>query len=494
MSDNAKLFGMSAEKGRWIFVVLGFTINLCLGSVYAFSVFKPQIEIFYKVGGLQSNLPFMIFLAFFAITMFFGGKLIEKLGPRTVGIIGSVIVAAGWMLCYLTQGGNIMALVLTYGVIAGSGVGLAYGGPIAVAARWFPDKKGLAVGLTVAGFGGSAFITGKIAETLFVSRAVKNLSISGPIMQDGKVAWANFLNADIFGKLSGILGGLEAPLKKIFGETPELMTQVARDITVFQAQLANEKFGKLAYNTLKTFGLHDTFLIFGFAFLILLVLLSLPLKFPVAGWKPAGWTPPASAAAGQDFTRGEMVKTGTYWGLFLCFTFGSLAGLMAIGISSPVGQEIIEIAPATAASLVGLFAIFNALGRPIFGMITDKLTPKNATLLNLLIILVMSLLMLTADKGMIAMYVIAFIGFWMCLGGWLAIAPTTTATYFGMKNYANNYGVVFFAYGIGAIIGGIISGLAKDIFGSYKWAFAPTAALSVLGIILAIALIKPPKK
>ncbi len=403
MSDNAKLFGMTAEKGRWIFVLLGFTINLCLGSVYAFSVFKPQIEIFYKVGGLNSNLPFMIFLAFFAVTMFFGGRLIEKLGPRMVGIIGSIIVAAGWMLSYFTQNGNIMALVLTYGVIAGSGVGLAYGGPIAVAARWFPDKKGLAVGLTVAGFGGSAFITGKIADILFVKRAISNLSITGNIMEEGKVAWNNFLNADVFDKLGGMLGDLEAPLKKIFGETPELITQVARDMSVFQSQLANEKFGKLAYNALKTFGLHDTFLIFGLAFIVILVLLSLPLKFPAAGWKPAGWNPPAAAAAGKDFTRSEMVKTGTFWGLFLCFTFGSLAGLMAIGISSPAGQEIIEIAPATAASLVGIFAIFNALGRPVFGMITDKLTPKNASLLNMAVILIMSLLMLTAGRGNVSL-------------------------------------------------------------------------------------------
>ena len=73
----------------------------------------------------------------------------------------------GWFLSsYAT---NIWLLTLTYGVIAGSGVGLVYGCPVAMGAKWFPDKKGLAVGLMLAGFGGSALITGKIASILIPS-------------------------------------------------------------------------------------------------------------------------------------------------------------------------------------------------------------------------------------------------------------------------------------------------------------------------------------
>ena len=80
-----------------------------------------------------------------------------------------------------------------------------------------------------------------------------------------------------------------------------------------------------------------------------------------------------------------------------------------------------------------------------------------------------------------------------CLGGWLAIAPTATAVFFGTKNYARNYGIMFTAYGAGAILGSLISGRLRDLLGSYKFAFYPTAALAVIGIIIAILLIKPPK-
>ena len=409
MIKDVKLFGMPAESGRWVYVVLGLIMCVCLGAVYAYSIFLAPVRKTFDVSASMANLPFMVFLAFFAVTMFFGGRVMEKLGPRKLGIIGGIIVGLGWLLSSFAP--NIWVLTLTYGVIAGSGVGLVYGCPVAMGAKWFPDKKGLAVGLTLAGFGGSALITGKLAS--FLIPAV---------------------------------------------------------------------------------GLPNTFLYFGIAFGIILVVLSLPFKFPAAGWVPAGWKPAAGAVVAEDFTPGEMVKTSTFWGLFFCFLIGSIAGLMAIGISKPVGKEIINIFDATAATLVGVFAIFNALGRPLFGFLTDKIAPRNATILNLTLILIVSIIMIVAKEGDTGLYTLSFIGFWLCLGGWLAIAPTATATFFGMKNYARNYGVVFFAYGVGAIIGGIISGQAKDVFGTYTYAFYPTAVLAVVGLVLAVAMLKAPKK
>ena len=409
MVEDTKLFGLPAASGRWLFVVIGLVMNVCLGAVYAYSIFLGPVKKAFNVSASMANLPFMVFLSFFAILMFFGGRIMEKLGPRKLIIIGSIIVGLGWMLSSFAP--NIWILTLTYGVIAGSGVGLVYGCPVATAARWFPDKKGLAVGLMLAGFGGSALITGKIASLM-----------------------------------------------------------------------------------IPAVGLPTTFLYFGIVFGIVLVILGLPFRFPVAGWKPAGWTPAAGSMAAADFMPADMIKTPTYWGLFFCFMIGSIAGLMAIGISKPVGSEIIKISGETAATLVGVFACFNAIGRPLFGFITDKLTARYATMINLAIILLVSILMIKAGEGDTNLYVISFVGFWLCLGGWLAIAPAATATFFGLKNYARNYGVVFFAYGLGAIIGGIISGQAKDVFGTYTVAFYPTAVLAVVGLVLAFVLLKMPKK
>jgi MFS family permease len=188
-----------------------------------------------------------------------------------------------------------------------------------------------------------------------------------------------------------------------------------------------------------------------------------------------------------------MIRTRTFWGLFVCYAIGCLAGLMAIGIAKPVGAEVVKLSSATGTTLVGLFAVFNALGRPLFGWLTDRLSPRWAAVLNLAIVLGLSLLMLGAGAGSTWLYTVSFAGFWLCLGGWLAIAPTATATFFGLEHHARNYGTVYFAYGIGAILGGIISGHAKDMFGSYVYAFYPTAGLAAVGIAVALVCLTPPR-
>ncbi len=414
MAEETKLFGMPAEKGRWLLVVLGFIINLCLGSVYAYSVFKVPVQNLFKIGAFDGGLPFMFFIAFFAGIFPFSGRLLEKIGPKKLGIIGGVIVGLGWILSGIIPGmlPNVWTLVITYGVIAGAGVGLSYSGPIQVATRWFPDKKGLAVGLTVAGFGGSPFVSAFIASNLINS--------------------------------AGVL---------------------------------------------------STFLYLGIAFLVIVILLALPLKFPAAGWKPAGWSPKAGAAnVVVDYDSSGMAKTASFWGLFICFIIGSLAGLMAIGISSPVATSIIKLDAATAATLVGVFAIFNGGGRPLFGWITDRITPRYAAVISFIIIILASIGMMFAGPGTTLLYVVCFAGFWLCLGGWLAIAPTSTATFFGIKFNGRNYGIMLLAYGIGAILANFISGFANDIFGSYVRAFIPVGVLAFIGIFIAFFMMKPPKK
>ena len=172
MSDSTKVFGMSANAGRWVFVILGMIINLCLGAVYAYSVFKGPLEKLFNASAKQGNLPFMVFIAIFALFTFLAGRFIDKLGPRIVMIIGGVIVGLGWMLAKFS--GSITMVMITYGIIGGAGVGLVYGGPVSVCTKWFPDKKGLAVGLALLGFGGSAFITAPLAKALIASSGPLN--------------------------------------------------------------------------------------------------------------------------------------------------------------------------------------------------------------------------------------------------------------------------------------------------------------------------------
>ena len=147
MADDVKVLGMPAESGRWILVIIGTIIELCLGGGFGLTV-----------SAIEMQLPYIVSLAMFAVTMPLVGRYIESLGPRKVGMIGGVIVGLGWILASFAT--SPITLALLYGFVAGVGVGIAYGCPITTSARWFPDKRGLAVGLTLLGFGFSAFVTG----------------------------------------------------------------------------------------------------------------------------------------------------------------------------------------------------------------------------------------------------------------------------------------------------------------------------------------------
>lgn len=137
---------------RW-FVVLGaILIQLCLGAIYAWSVFTPALA---DAGWskMQTQVVFSVGLALFAIVMVWAGRKLGEFGPRKLAMAGGITLGLGYALAGLLGGANFWVLVITIGVIGGSGIGLAYVVPIAVGIRWFPDKKGMITGLAVAGFG-----------------------------------------------------------------------------------------------------------------------------------------------------------------------------------------------------------------------------------------------------------------------------------------------------------------------------------------------------
>jgi MFS family permease len=191
-----------------------------------------------------------------------------------------------------------------------------------------------------------------------------------------------------------------------------------------------------------------------------------------------------------EFDRSKMPKSSSFYGLWACYFIGCLAGLMAISIAKPVGTDV-GIEAGLATMLVGFFAVFNGGGRPVFGALTDKFTPRNAAVVSFVLIALASLLMWQVQTVLV--YVIAFAVLWGCLGGWLAIAPTTTGSYFGICDYPRCYGVVFLAYGAGAIAGPQLAGFIKTSTGSYIGVFPYVLALAVVGIVIAFTLMKPPK-
>lgn len=158
-----------------------------------------------------------------------------------------------------------------------------------------------------------------------------------------------------------------------------------------------------------------------------------------------------------------------------------MIGLMLIGMTGKVAVEWVGLSQGSAALLMSFFAVFNGLGRPVFGWLTDRLSFKSAALISFVSIVMGALIMIYTKGSSPIAFGLAFSIFWFNLGGWLAIAPASTLSLFGTLNYSQNYGVVFTAYGIGAVAGVISSGVLIDWFGGYIMIFYLVLTLAAVG-------------
>jgi len=415
---------------RNLVVVGAILIQLALGAIYAWSVYTTGLV---DAGWTKAE-TMMVFsagLALFAIVMVVAGRFLQhpKVGPKKLAMASGIVLGAGYILAGLFGAENFITTFIFVGIVGGAGIGLGYVVPIAVGIKWFPDKKGLITGLAVAGFGFGA--------TLWMTLA---------------------------GKLGPIGGG----------------------------------------ELLKHIGMSNTFIAFGVAYFILVEIGSYWMKFPVDGWKPEGWNPPqasgSKAAVGSvTLTSWEMLRTPQFYLILLTFAFGASAGLMSIGLmrlwpkQSLVtnGMSPEQASAAATLAMAVFFALFNGLGRILWGMISDKIGRK------------LSIIIMAATQGVFVflfqymagneytLYLFAMlIGF--NFGGNFALFPTLTADIFGTKYVGMNYGWVFLAYAIGGILGPIMGGKLGDM-GNFPLAFTICGILCIVSV-LTISLVKPVKK
>jgi OFA family oxalate/formate antiporter-like MFS transporter len=407
---------------RWWVVVGALVIQVSLGAVYIWSVFQTPLKaVFQDWSETQVTLPAQIVLAAFALAVILAGRIQDRVGPRIVATAGGIILGAGLILAKFTEsfpsGGALVWLIATFSVLGGIGIGAGYVCPIATCVKWFPDKRGLITGLAVAGFGAGAFFFAPLAKAL----------ISG--------------------------GAYELMGAKLFA-LPQL-------------------------------GVFNTFLVLGAIFLVCVVAGAQLLNNPPAGYLPQGWTPPqpktaAGAAAKADFSPLEMIRTPSFWLLWVTYFIACSGGLQIIMKASPIWQcaslesrtgtvsaaDFSSIAAAGALA-VSVIAIFNSAGRILWGLVSDRIGRK----FTLILILALSGAALLALDSLteFPLFLIGVSVIGLCFGGFLALYPALTADYFGTKNIGVNYGVMFTAYGLGGIVGPYLAASLMRVVGEVAY-------------------------
>src|SRR5271167_1705806 len=371
-------------------------MNLALGSLYAWSVFVAPLEKEFKWKRAETSMVFTIAVVVFALTFIVAGRLQDKLGPFRISLIGAVLVSLGFFLC--SQADSLTKFFIFFGVLGGLGNGFGYATPIPVMSKWFPDKRGLAVGLAVGGYGAGSAIFGPLA--------------------------ANYL--------------------------------------------------------IPNFGWRTTFQVLGGIFFVMTVFGAFLLKNPPAGYKPAGWTPaPAAKAAATtyDFTPGEVLRTPTFYLMWIAYALGTLAGLMVISQLVPFAKSV--GIPGAALATMGLVvgAVGNASGRILSGWMSDHLGRINVLRLMIGISMIAMPILYLVGSNVTLLYIVVFVVYW-CYGTQLSVNAATTADFFGTKNAGINYGMLFTAWGVAGYFGAKIGGTMYDKYHNYQMAFYTAGVLA----------------
>lgn len=387
----------SRKRSMRYLVILGAVlIQFCVGAVYTWSLFnQPLVE---KFGWERSDimLAYSINIFTFAATTMFSGKLQDRFGPRLVASLGGIILGAG--LFFTGKATTLDQIYLSYGLLAGIGVGMVYPCPLATCLKWFPERKGFITGIVVGAFG---------------------------------------------------LGGV-----------------------VFKGVIIH---------LLGHVGVSSAFTWLGYIYLLIILAGSQFLKVP----NRSSFAISEQGNPLTEYSTSEMLQTTPFYLLWLTLFMGTVSGLLVIGMAKDIGVDIADMGNAAAANAVVVASVFNAAGRLFWGTISDTIGRIRALLIinaaTAVSMLMMGFLELDAVAYMILLALIA-----SSFGGLLAIYPVIAAEFFGVRNLGGNYGLIFIAYGLAAVLGPVFAKMAE-----LNTLFLLAASLAILSMITILFIKKP---
>ena len=277
---------------------------------------------------------------------------------------------------------------------------------------------------------------------------------------------------------------------------PASKTGLISGIVVAGFGMGSAWVAPLARALMQTIGLQATMLYLGIGMLVVVVGCAQFLKFPPDGFvhEEDKSETVATENTSTDFTGQETARTWQFYLIWITFAFGSGAGLMVIGSLASIVKDQIGL-PAFSAIAVSALAIGNGGGRVLYGLLSDKIGRRNVLLIAFLLqaVLISSLFFWGSDSVLAnpaaLMIFVALIG--ANYGANLAVFPAMTKDYYGPKNFAVNYGIVYTAWGLGGFMLSQLASTIKDTYGSYEYAYLLSAGMLVIAAVMMYLLKSP---
>ena len=448
---------------RWRVPPASIAIHLCIGSVYAWSIFNPALTRELGVTAYAANdwqlstvvWIFSVAIVALGLAAALAGKWLEDVGPRCVGVTAAFLWGGGFIigsLGILTH--QLWLVYLGYGVFGGCGLGLGYVSPVSTLIRWFPDRRGMATGMAIMGFGGGAMIGGYLKE-YFLKYYYKVPEFLGPV---GSV---DIITEQIGEKL--------ITFATVLGEKREVVVTSASDIARLPIEVQEGIYVVGTGNT----GAAATFLTLGVIYFTVMMIAAFSYRLPAKDWKPEGSTPPKEEESEKRMiTRNSVhinqaIKTPQFYFLWIVLCFNVSAGIGVLGVAKTMMGEIFGTTLPTIATAafagwyVIMISVFNMCGRFFWASMSDYIGRKNTyhcffilgTLLYLSIPFSASAVSANPAITWLIMFYAATMIIFTMYGGGFATIPAYLADIFGTMHVGGIHGRLLTSWSTAGVIG-----------------------------------------
>jgi MFS family permease len=446
------------DYNRWRVPLASVAIHLCIGSVYAWSIYNPPLT---KVFGVVSSAAddwtlsqvvwiFTVAIVSLGLSAAVAGRWLEKVGPRMVGTVAACCWGGGYIVgaagIYLHQ---LWLIYLGYGVIGGCGLGLGYVSPVSTLIRWFPDRRGMAAGMAIMGFGGGAMI-GAPMKQFFLNLFYRAPEYLGATDAVPLITETGRRYAEVSGTLREVIVAGPADVRSMAIPGPEGVYVVGTGAS----------------------GVAETFLVIGVIYLVVMLLAAFSYRLPAPGWQPADWTPPAAGdqkhlISNHDVDIDEALRTPQFYQLWIVLCFNVTAGIGVLGVARTMITEIFGttlpqiVDAAFAATYVVMISVFNMIGRFFWASSSDYIGRRNTYWIFFVLGILLYLSVpftaqqVSADPAVVWLvyfYAATMIIFTM-YGGGFATIPAYLADIFGAKYVGGIHGRLLTAWSTAGVLG-----------------------------------------
>lgn len=441
---------------------------MTIGCLYSWAIFTQPLLVAFHWDLRTTTWAYAIAnFSLAAVGAVIGGFWQDHAGPRKVAMVGIALWGTGNVLAGLgTPTLGALWLYVTYGMIGGIGAGMAYITPVAMVAKWFPDKKGLTCGLVAGGFGLGAFVYNQLVPRFagFHAAAVH----AGAVIA-AKAAAASA--AGVPGGAAGVPGAAHAA-HILAGFAPGQMFTAADVDAVMHVFVLSG----------------SAFLIIGLAAASLFRNPPLRLRGSDCGSAASGT---ANAVSQEGFSPAQVVATPQFYLLWLQLFVNVIGGITIISNAVFILNDLTHMSAAVIAPLFGVVSIFNALGRGFWGAISDRIG-CNKTFAAMFAIQAATLFLMNGVHELTPALIATSVML-LCCGGGFGTMPSFNAGYFGTKYMGLNYALILTAWGFAGLIGPILVARAKDMTGSFA-GMLPLIAMLLLGSVILPFLTRQPAR